>query len=68
MLTLPVQHPDTREPLFTLGACLDHCYSEEPVDRRCHVEGCSSEEAVQFRKISRTVTPQVRGFLRFSCL
>ena len=39
VLTLPVLHPDTRKPLYTLGACLDHCYSGELVDRRCHVGG-----------------------------
>ena len=59
VLTLPVLHPDTRKPLYTLGACLDHCYSGELVDRRCHVGGCSSEKSVQLRRISKVVTPQV---------
>ena len=68
VLTVPVQHPDTRKPLFTLGACLDHCYTGELVDRRCHVVGCGSEEAVQLRRISRSDIPQVSGLLSLNGL
>ena len=62
VLSLPVVHQDTGEPLVSVSSCLQQYLAREKVDRRCHVENCSSEEALQYSRISDTI-PKVSGLL-----
>ena len=57
VLSLPVLHPVTREPLHSVQECLSRFLDTENVVRNCHVENCPSTQSVQYTRIS--TQPQV---------
>ncbi len=57
VLTLPIVHPETEEPLYNVKDCLKHLLEEEYVERRCHLPTCISTRSVQYSFVD--VQPQV---------